>query len=256
MMKEDRFTAAFNAADVDAIMKVYVPDESLLVFDVVPPRQYLGANAYRKDWVDFFAMFKGPPKIDITDLGITAEGNLGFSHSIQRVRGTDTEQSSGIVSTMSAAAAFISAVLNTPGTRAERPKSIFHGALMMPDTRLRVSVGKKAQNFPVLSSDESRRTAQMSGTSWMSFLPWSAPASLRMASVIGISHRARLYGSRDARDDGTWALWNGNLTNLRRPILEMSSVNGNEIRHSIMIDFPTLKERRVNRLHNILRVRR
>jgi hypothetical protein len=37
----------------------------------------------------------------------------------------------------------LSAVLNSPGTRAERPKSIFHGALMMPDTRLRVSVGPK-----------------------------------------------------------------------------------------------------------------
>ena len=75
---EDRFTAAVNAADVDAIMKVYVPDESLVVFDIVPPRQYLGANAYRKDWVDFLAMFKGPLKFDITDLSIAAEGNLGF----------------------------------------------------------------------------------------------------------------------------------------------------------------------------------
>jgi ketosteroid isomerase-like protein len=47
---EARFAAAFNAKDLDAIMKVYVPDESLLVFDVVPPRQYAGAKAYRKDW--------------------------------------------------------------------------------------------------------------------------------------------------------------------------------------------------------------
>ena len=82
---EDRFTAAVNAADVDAIMKVYVPDESLVVFDIMPPRQYLGANAYRKDWADFLAIFSGPPKFDITDLSIAAEGNLGFSHSIQRV---------------------------------------------------------------------------------------------------------------------------------------------------------------------------
>jgi ketosteroid isomerase-like protein len=88
---EDRFTTAVNAGDVDAIMKVYVPDESLVVFDLVPPRQYLGANAYRKDWVDFLAMLSGPPKFDITDLSIAAEGNLGYSHSVQRVRGTDTK---------------------------------------------------------------------------------------------------------------------------------------------------------------------
>ena len=49
---EAAFAAAFNAKSVDAIMKVYVPDESLVVFDVVPPRQYVGANAYRKDWED------------------------------------------------------------------------------------------------------------------------------------------------------------------------------------------------------------
>ncbi len=55
---EDRFAAAVNAGDVNAIMKSYVPDQSLVVFDVVPPRQYLGADAYRKDWVDFFATSK------------------------------------------------------------------------------------------------------------------------------------------------------------------------------------------------------
>ena len=88
---EDRFAAAFNAGDVNAIMKSYVPDQSLVVFDLVPPRQYVGADAYRKDWVELLGMFKGPPKFDITDLAITVEGNLGFSHSIQHVSGTDTK---------------------------------------------------------------------------------------------------------------------------------------------------------------------
>ena len=37
---EDRFVAAFKAKDVDAIMKAYAPDQTLVVFDVVPPRQY------------------------------------------------------------------------------------------------------------------------------------------------------------------------------------------------------------------------
>ena len=88
---EDRFLAAFNAGDVDAIMKNYVPGKSLVVFDVVPPRQHLGADAYRRAWVGFFASFKGTPRIAITDLGITVDGNLGFSHSIQRVLGTDKQ---------------------------------------------------------------------------------------------------------------------------------------------------------------------
>ena len=53
-------TAAVNAEDVNAIMKVYVPDQSLFVFDVVPPRQYVGAAAYRKDWQEVLDSFNGP----------------------------------------------------------------------------------------------------------------------------------------------------------------------------------------------------
>jgi uncharacterized protein (TIGR02246 family) len=88
---ENQFAAAVNAKDVDAIMKAYVPDETLLVFDVVPPRQYVGAKAYRKDWEDFLALFNGPPKFEITDLQITAADPLAYSHSIQHVTGTDTK---------------------------------------------------------------------------------------------------------------------------------------------------------------------
>src|ERR1700688_2066694 len=62
---ENRFAAAVNAKDVSAIMKVYVPDESLFVFDVVPPRQYVGAKAYAKDWTDLLGMLNGPMKFEI-----------------------------------------------------------------------------------------------------------------------------------------------------------------------------------------------
>jgi uncharacterized protein (TIGR02246 family) len=88
---EERFTAAFNAGDVDAMMMNYIPDKSLVVFDVVPPRQHSGADAYRKAWVEFFAHFRSTPKIAINDLGIAVNDNLGFSHSIQHVTGTDTQ---------------------------------------------------------------------------------------------------------------------------------------------------------------------
>jgi uncharacterized protein (TIGR02246 family) len=86
---EDQFLAAFKAKDVDAIMKVYVPDQSLFVFDVVPPRQYIGAAAYRKDWQDFLSLFPGPITVELSDLDILADHNLAYGHSIQRVAGTD-----------------------------------------------------------------------------------------------------------------------------------------------------------------------
>jgi ketosteroid isomerase-like protein len=85
---EARFAAAFSKKDVDAIMKVYVPGKSLVVFDVVPPRQYVGAAAYRKDWEGFLGLFNGPIKFTIEDLAITVGGGVAFSHSIQHVVGT------------------------------------------------------------------------------------------------------------------------------------------------------------------------
>lgn len=86
---EDHFIAAFKAKDVDAIMKVYVPDESLVVFDVVPPRQYVGAAAYRKDWQEFLGSFAGPITVELSDFAVVADHNLAYGHSIQRVAGTD-----------------------------------------------------------------------------------------------------------------------------------------------------------------------
>jgi ketosteroid isomerase-like protein len=88
---ESQFSKAFNAKDVDAIMKVYVPGESLLVFDVVPPRQYAGAKAYRKDWEDLLGMFSGPVKFELSDLHVFADGTTGYGYSIQHLAGTDTK---------------------------------------------------------------------------------------------------------------------------------------------------------------------
>ncbi len=86
-----RLATAIRAKDVTTIMSSYVPDESLHVFDVIPPRQYVGAKAYKKDWEDFFAPFPGPVEYEMNDLSITTEGNLGFSHNIDRFILTDKE---------------------------------------------------------------------------------------------------------------------------------------------------------------------
>lgn len=83
MAVEQRFSNAFKAKDVNTIMSMYVPGESLIVFDVIPPRQYVGAEAYRKDWEGLFAAYPGPIAFKMTDIDIIADGSLGVSHSIQ-----------------------------------------------------------------------------------------------------------------------------------------------------------------------------
>jgi uncharacterized protein (TIGR02246 family) len=88
---EGRFAAAFKAKDIDGIMKCYLPDESLIVFDAVPPREYVGAKAYRKDFEEFFAPFPGPAEFEMTGLSVTTNGQLGFSHGIQHCVLTDKD---------------------------------------------------------------------------------------------------------------------------------------------------------------------
>jgi ketosteroid isomerase-like protein len=86
---EDRYCTAFNAKDLDGIMSVYVPGDHLHAFDVVPPRQYVGAEACREVWAGLFAFIKGAPTFEISDLHVVADHTLGYSHKVQRVIGVD-----------------------------------------------------------------------------------------------------------------------------------------------------------------------
>lgn len=82
---ESNLAAAVEARNLDAIMETYVPDETLFVFDVIPPRQYVGAEAFRKDWDEFLGSTKGPLKYSITDIVVVVVGNVAYGHSIQRI---------------------------------------------------------------------------------------------------------------------------------------------------------------------------
>ena len=87
---EDRFIAGFKARDLNAIMACYVPDESLVVFDVTPPRQYTGAIAYRKDFENFLGTSVGPIDATIGDLEVTTGGgDVAYGYSIQHVVAAD-----------------------------------------------------------------------------------------------------------------------------------------------------------------------
>jgi len=84
----NRFSAALLTKDVNAIMAFYVPDASLFVFDATPPRQYVGAAAYRKDWEDMLSLFPGPITFTVSDIDVTAGGgDLAWAHSIQTMSG-------------------------------------------------------------------------------------------------------------------------------------------------------------------------
>ena len=82
----DTWTKAFDAADATALGALY--DPKVLAFDVIPPLQYDGKDAYMKDWSQFFAMYQEPPQIEIRDLRIATAGDVAFMTSLERVTGT------------------------------------------------------------------------------------------------------------------------------------------------------------------------
>jgi ketosteroid isomerase-like protein len=88
---EDKLAAAVEARNLDAIMRAYIADETLFIFDVIPPRQYVGAKAFRKDWDEFLASTKGPLKYQISDLDVVVVGPVAYGHSIQRIVTTGTK---------------------------------------------------------------------------------------------------------------------------------------------------------------------
>ena len=86
-----RLVTAAKAKNVSAVMSVYVADESLSVFDITPPLQYIGAKAYKEAWEAFFAALPGPLEIEIHEFNVTTDGPLGFSHEIDTWSGIDPE---------------------------------------------------------------------------------------------------------------------------------------------------------------------
>ena len=81
----DQYVADVNAHNIDAIMSHYSND--VFVFDVVPPRQYVGVDAYRKDWEGLLNGFK-TYKLDVSDLSVSSDGQMAWGHSIQHLVGT------------------------------------------------------------------------------------------------------------------------------------------------------------------------
>jgi ketosteroid isomerase-like protein len=76
---------SLRAKDIHGVMSHYAPD--ILVFDLAPPLQYLGADVYRKNWEEWFTSWQGPIGCEIRNLTITVGDVVAFSHSLNRISG-------------------------------------------------------------------------------------------------------------------------------------------------------------------------
>jgi ketosteroid isomerase-like protein len=86
---EQRLIEGIKAKDVKQIISCYSDD--LFAYDVVPPRQYVGAAAFQKPWQGFLGMFKGPINVEVNDLMINSDGEIAYSCSVQHITGTTND---------------------------------------------------------------------------------------------------------------------------------------------------------------------
>jgi ketosteroid isomerase-like protein len=84
----DRWAKAFRARDLDGIMSIYEPGQALVSYDLVPPLQYTGFEAYKKDYQEFLDQFQGAIDIEYRDLTIIAGDTVAFSRGLERMNGT------------------------------------------------------------------------------------------------------------------------------------------------------------------------
>jgi len=78
---------AVRAKDLDGILANHSID--MLMFDVPPPVQSRGIEAYRKTWDLFFSWADDPVVFDIKNIEITAGTDVAFVAALMRCAGTE-----------------------------------------------------------------------------------------------------------------------------------------------------------------------
>ena len=83
------WTTAFQTKNEAGMVALYAPD--VVAYDLIPPLQYDGKDAYMKDWHDFFAGFQGPLTNEVKDCHISSSGNLAYAACLNHLGGTTTK---------------------------------------------------------------------------------------------------------------------------------------------------------------------
>lgn len=82
----DNAIRALHDKNIEDVMSLYA--QEVVTFDIVPPLQYIGADALRKLWEELFSVVQGPVNYEIHNLSITVGADIAFTHSLNRISGT------------------------------------------------------------------------------------------------------------------------------------------------------------------------
>jgi uncharacterized protein (TIGR02246 family) len=78
----ENWANAVRNRDLPAILRNHSPD--ILMFDVPPPFQSKGIDAYKKTWDLFFAWAREPAVFDIKEVHVTAGSDVAFVAAAMR----------------------------------------------------------------------------------------------------------------------------------------------------------------------------
>ncbi len=73
----ERWAKAAQRLDMDGVMADHTPD--MLMFDVPPPNEVRGIDAYRETWPPFFDSLRESGVFEIIDLNVTAGDRIAFA---------------------------------------------------------------------------------------------------------------------------------------------------------------------------------
>ncbi len=82
----ENWAKATREGNNDAVLSNHASD--VLIFDVLSPLQYEGAEEYRKSWDEWQPSNEGESLFEIHDLNITAGETVAFCHSLIQCGGT------------------------------------------------------------------------------------------------------------------------------------------------------------------------
>jgi ketosteroid isomerase-like protein len=82
----DRWSEACRTKDIDRLMPLYGPDNTY--FDLVPPLQYSGADAVRRNFLRWFDSWESEIGVEVRNLKIVVSGDVAFAYLLHRTSGT------------------------------------------------------------------------------------------------------------------------------------------------------------------------
>ena len=86
------WASAVRRKDLNGILRNHSAD--MLMFDLPPPPQSKGLEAYKKTWDLFFSWAHEPVVFNINEMSITASDDVAFAAAVMCCSGTETSDNS------------------------------------------------------------------------------------------------------------------------------------------------------------------